>query len=144
VKAVIFDYKRTIFDPDTNGLVSGALELLTALKGDGVKLFLIVKGDAERRGEMERLGILPFFDEIIINPHKSAEDYQRCTRLCPPGTQFFAVGDRVREEIRHANACGMTTIWLKRGKFSVEEPTSADEQPSFTVTELSQAKAIIL
>lgn len=144
LKAVIFDFNRTVFDPDADALMPGAAELIAMLRKNGVTLFLIAKGDDERRKNIERLGLVPFFAKIIVNQSKSAEDYQSCVNLCPGSTQFFAIGDRVREEIRHANSCGMTTIWFRNGKFSSEEPESDEELPHFTIASLAEAAALIL
>ncbi len=143
-KAVIFDYNRTVFDPDAEKLMPNAKEVLTALQAKGIPLFLIAKGDEERKKQIESLGLLPFFKEVIVNQDKSAEDFRSCIQECDEGTKFFAVGDRVREEIRHANECGMTTIWFRNGKFASEEPENDSQKPKFTVSALSEALHIIL
>jgi len=141
--AVIFDYNRTIFDPDAVGLMPGAKAVLEMLQKKGVTLFLIAKGDDERRKQIEQLGLVPYFKKIVVNQSKSADDYKSCVLLCPEGTRFFAVGDRVKEEIRHANGCGMTTIWFRNGKFASEEPSDDAERPMHTVSSLSEAAELI-
>ena len=141
--AVIFDYNRTIFDPESGGLVAGAQSLLEDLKARGVTLFLVAKGGDERRAQITTLGLEPLFKNIIVNESKSSEDYESCKSLCSPDTVFYAVGDRVKEEIRHANGCGMTTIWFRSGKFATEEPAGDAERPSYTVTSLDDVAALI-
>ncbi len=141
--AVIFDYNRTVFDPDSGGLVTGASALLKELTRRGVTLFLVAKGGDERRAQITALGLEPLFKKIIVNESKSSEDYLSCKNLCTPGTVFYAVGDRVKEEIRHANSCGMTTIWFRSGKFATEEPADASERPAHTVTSLDDVAALI-
>ncbi len=143
-KAVVFDFNRTVFDPDADALMPGAAELIATLKQHGVTLFLVAKGDEERRKRIEQLGLVSLFKKITVNQSKSVEDYQSCMVLCPAGTQFFAIGDRVKVEIRHANSCGMTTIWFRNGKFASEEPGSDDERPQFTIMSLAEAATLIL
>lgn len=144
MKAVIFDYNRTIYNPDTDQLMDGAKQVLDQLQKNGVTLFLIAKGDDERKKRIETLGLIPYFKGIIVNQKKSAEDYQDCLSSCEKGTTFFAVGDRIKEEIRHANSCGITTIWFRNGKFANEEPERTEEQPRHTVRSLAEIPDLIL
>ncbi len=143
MKAVIFDFNRTIFDPDTKELMSGAKDVLRLLRSKGFPLFLIAKGDATRKKQIEELGIQDFFKKIIINQNKSADDFRSCINECENRTQFFAIGDRVKEEIRHANVCGMTTIWFRNGKFANEQPANDLEKPKFIVAALREVLEII-
>jgi len=45
-KLVVFDFNRTLFDPDQGRLIDGALELLEKLKTAGH--FLVLHGKAPR------------------------------------------------------------------------------------------------
>lgn len=143
-KAVIFDYNRTVFNPDTGALMPDAHEVLVLLQEKEIPMFLVAKGDDDRKKQIESLGLPPFFQKIIVNQNKSSDDFQLCIDSCEAGTLFFAVGDRVKEEIRHANACGATTIWFRNGKFATEEPGDSSETPNFTVENLKQAIEIVL
>ena len=105
---------------------------------------MVCKGGEDRRKQIEGLNISHFFEHIVINETKSSEDFQKCKDMCESDTKFFAVGDRVKEEIRHANDCGMTTIWFKNGKFASEEPAQDSEMPKYTVGTLQEAAEIIL
>ena len=140
---VIFDYNRTIYDPDNDCLMPHAKQMLDDLKENRVKLFLIAKGDDERKKKIEQLGLVPYFERIIVNKSKSAEDYQSCKDTYPEETDFFAVGDRVKEEIRHANSCGITTIWFRNGKFANEKSENDLEKPKFTVQSLKEVYSIV-
>ncbi len=122
----------------------GAKAILEALERKGVTLFLVAKGDDERRKQINQLGLMSFFKKIIVNQSKSADDYRSCIALCPEGTKFFAVGDRVKEEIRHANECGMTTIWFRNGKFAAEEPSADAERPTHIISSLGEAEMLIV
>lgn len=141
---MIFDYNRTIYNPDKDQLTDGAQDVLELLREKGVTMFLIAKGNAERRKRIESLGLPQFFQRIIVNPNKSPDDYRSCKEECLPDTEVFAVGDRVQEEIRHAIACGIKTIWFRNGKFSNEFPSNVTEQPLHTVVSLREILDIIL
>lgn len=143
-KAVIFDYNRTIFNPDTEQLMPDALAVLKRLQQEAIPLFLVAKGTEEREKQIETLGLLPFFRTVTVNESKSADDYRACIDHCAPNTQFFAVGDRVKEEITHANSCGMITIWFQNGKFAEEQPQDESQMPQFIVKSLPEAADIIL
>ncbi|MDB4978160.1 MAG: hypothetical protein JWM56_346 [Candidatus Peribacteria bacterium] len=144
MKAVIFDYNSTIYKPDSDELTEGALDLLHLLKQKDITLFLVAKGDEKRRARIQELGLEPYFKKIIVNQQKSGNDYGSCKNEVPAGTEFFAVGDRIKEEITYANEQGMITIWFKSGKFSTEEPENEAETPAFIITHLSEAADIIL
>ena len=144
MKAVIFDYNRTLFNPDENALFPSVIYVLDTLKKAGVAMFLIAKGNQERKDQIASLGIETYFQNIIVHDEKSLDDYAVCAEQCAPGTGTYAVGDRIKEEITHANRLGITTVWLKNGKFASEEPVSPIEQPSFIIKNLEELLPIIL
>jgi len=145
MKAVIFDYNRTIHDPDSGALTSGAKELLDGLKNAGCKLFLVSrsKNEQKRRQKINQLGISAYFEDIQVVPEKTPEVFLSFKDFCPPETQFFVVGDRIKREMRQGNALGMTTIWFRNGKFKDELPEEKVEEPDFTIAELTEALEII-
>jgi hypothetical protein len=53
---IIFDYNRTIFDPDTDNLYFGVLDLLQKLS-QKYELFLISRNEPTRKGRLEKLNI---------------------------------------------------------------------------------------
>lgn len=144
MKAVVFDYNRTIFNPDTKEIIPEARDAIELLCQSKLKLFLISKGGDDRRKQIATLDIIQFFDYVTVVPEKSTTDFQQCKDMCEKNTMFFAIGDRLREEIHHANICDMITIRFKNGEFSSEEPTKPSEQPKYTVTSLMDAVRIIL
>jgi FMN phosphatase YigB (HAD superfamily) len=135
--AIIFDFNRTLYDPDTGQLMKDALEILSTLKELGFKMFLIGKGAEERTTLIRDLGLEPFFDDIIVNDEKDINDFFKLKKW-HPGYEFYSVGDRIRKEIKYSNRAGCKTIWLKKGKFAFEEPIEADEEPWRTITELNE------
>ncbi len=143
MKAIIFDYTRTIYDPENSSVFPGAIELIQEYKNAGFKIFMVAKGGNERRKQVADLNISYHFEKIVIKPEKTEEDFINIMRECEKDTEFYVVGDRARREIRFGNQCGMTTIWFRKGKFASEDPKEAIERPDYIIDELEEIKEII-
>lgn len=143
MKNIIFDWKRTLYDPDTKELIAGAKELLELLNNKNVPMVLIGKGGDDMQEEVDRLGVDKYFQKIVFTqgekdpntflPFVSKED--------PIRTVF--IGDRVRSELEIGNKLGATTIWVKQGKFVTEEPESEDQKPDYTRTSLKECISLM-
>jgi len=147
VKGVIFDFNRTLYDPDTGKLNDGALDLVKTLSKEGIKLSLLSKkAEEDRIVQICELGIEEYFMYIkIIEGSKTVPDFQgvmRLMHLYPP--QIAVVGDRVRSEIDIGNQLGMTTFWYKNGKFANEEPQTEKQKPKYIITSLEELLPYII
>lgn len=139
---IIFDWKRTLYNPEQQCLIEGVEELLLFLKSKGVTCLLIGKGDYEMHDEVERLEINQYFKHIIFDQaNKTIELFQK--NIPPEITHLVVVGDRVRSEIEIGNKLGATTIWLCQGKFSDEQPLHEMQKPMYRVYSLGEIKKII-
>ncbi len=145
IKGVIFDFNRTLYDPETNKLVEGALGLLERLKKRKYKLALISKKTAEEREDrIYQLGLDKYFQTIKLTESKSEDDFVdilASMSLC--ASEVAVVGDRVKLEIKIANRLGMRTIWYRKGKFANEVYEEEDERPYYTITKLEQVMSLI-
>ena len=148
-KIAIIDFNRTIFDPDNNGLMPGALDLLCFLKNKKMIIYLLSNAKSEnviqRSNLIKSLGIKDFFEKIFIKDGKSLDDFQLIMKLNKnlDLQSSWVIGDRVKREIILANKCGLKTIWFKNGKFATEAPTLIDEEPDFTVYSLEEILVLI-
>lgn len=143
MKTIIFDWKRTLYDPDEKNLIPGAIELLNFLKHKNIPLVLIGKGTQEMHDEVKRLGIKKYFTYILFREGvKDPNMYIPFIDNNFPKDTIF-IGDRVRSELAVGNSLGATTIWVKQGKFAGEEPESENQKPTFTVLSLPAIKAIL-
>ncbi len=122
-----------------------AIQTLAELKSVGCKLILLTIGRPSRqKNKIDRLGIAKHFDHIIKEGPPShdywiseiLEEYD----LAPD--EVVIVGDRTQDEIRSGNALGLTTVWLKRGRFGEVEPGEGD-RPDFTIGFLAQVSTLI-
>jgi HAD superfamily hydrolase (TIGR01549 family) len=97
----------------------GALELLVALRGRGLKLGLVTNGFAEtHREKLVLLNLEEAFDEIFIADEvgmiKPDPRLFRlvCERLGAAPEASAMVGDRYERDVRGAHAVGLYTVWL--------------------------------
>ncbi len=136
---IIFDYNRTIFDPDTQKLFFGVFDLLKELSDDH-QLFVIGKKEAGREKMLDNLGIINFFDKVIFVDDKSVEVFQEVG-----GTEerVIVVGDRIYEEITVGNKLNYITVWVKQGKFSDQHPGNEEQEPKHVITDIRELKEII-
>lgn len=136
---IIFDFNRTIFDPDKSELFVGAKEIIEDYSKKH-ELILYCKGNDARKKFIYEHPIFDLFKELIIVDEKDIKDIERLVDRYGKG---WMVGDRVKKEIMMGNRCGMKTIWLKRGKFSTELPENKDEEPDYIIETLEGIKNII-
>lgn len=140
---IIFDWKRTLYDPDNGTLIEGTRELLDALKEKGVPLVLIGKGNDGMLQEVERLGISNYFSALIfLEGNKSADVFEPYVDKLSP-TTTLVIGDRVRSELQIGNSLNATTIWVRQGKFADEEPLNNTQQPKHTISSLTELKPFL-
>lgn len=140
IKAIIFDFKRTIFDVENNCVQRETIQLLSRLKKRGRKLALISRGRQDQRiNEVELYGVLPFFDFVKIVEEKSKEDFEEITvKLGFLPSEILVVGDRINSEIKQAKQAGMKTLWYRNGKFANEFPETESEKPDGTIYDLAE------
>ena len=136
---IIFDYNRTIFDPDTDNLYFGVLDLLRKLS-EKYELFLISRNEPTRKDRLEKLNIKNYFHKIVFVDEKSEQIFRQ---IAGDTKNVIVVGDSISDEIKIGNQLGFTTIRLKKGKFATQIPQSKNEFAKFEITEISELENII-
>ncbi len=134
---IIFDYNRTLFNPETNSLFPGVFELLEELF-EHCELCLVSRDEPGRTDRLEELGIKKFFQKIRFVEGKTNKLF---ADLVGESKNVLVVGDRVNEEIRIGNELGLTTIWIQQGMFADECPVS---EPSHTVRNIQELRDLLL
>lgn len=125
----------------------GALELLVALRGRGLKLGLVTNGFAEtHREKLTLLNLEEAFDEIFIADEvgmiKPDPRLFRlaCERLGALPRASAMVGDRYERDIRGAHAVGLYTVWLNvRG----EDVPSGGPEPDAMVASIDRVESVL-
>lgn len=140
---IIFDWKRTLYDPENKVLTEGALSLLEFINSKDIPMVLIGKGGVEMYEEVSRLGATKYFKQIIFSEGpKDQNKFGSFISEKDPKNTFF-IGDRVRSELEIGKKLGATTIWVKQGKFALEEPLNKDQMPNYTVSSLTDCLKLI-
>lgn len=143
IKAIVFDFNRTIFDPDQKKLFPGAGRLLSQLKRK-YRLGLFTTGGEERKKLIDELGLTNTFDFVLVVKIKTLESLKRCLQeLKRAPCEALVVGDRVRKEIYLGNQLGMITVWLRQGKYAKEKPETRGQRPTFFIQSLGQLREIL-
>lgn len=126
----------------------GSRELLRRLRRR-YGLYLVTAGDpATQRRKIDRLGLTPDFDAIRLVDSMQGEDKLEVFRQILDDRELepaacLSVGDRVTGEIRDANRLGMWTVRLRRGEFHAMEPEGPEDEPDFTIVELSELAGLL-
>lgn len=141
-KNIIFDFNRTVFDPEQNILINGALDTLEYLRQNSYRLFLLSRKEKGRKDMIYNTGIAGYFECIKITEAKCLNDFYKL-KIFAPEEDWYVVGDRVRDEIRLGNQAGMTTIWFQSGVYASELPTSIEEIPKHIIYSLNEIIKII-
>lgn len=133
---IIFDWKRTLYDPEYKKLTEGAIDILKFLTTKWSKVILIGKGETDMYQEVKRLKVEKYFSKIIFQEgKKDMKVFSKFVSIKNPKLTIV-VGDRVRSEIEIGNMLNATTIWIKQGKFSKELPLNKFQEPTFTFNSL--------
>lgn len=136
---IIFDYNRTIFNPENDALYPGAFDLLKKLSGIH-ELFLISTHEAGRKDRFNELGIEKFFKSVVFTNQKTEEVFNS---FGSHTEKTFVVGDSIRNEISIGNVLGFITICVLKGKFADEIAISKEERPNHTIKELVEIEEIL-
>lgn len=146
IRAVIFDYSNTLEDIETGKLYPEVPSLLKDLKDKGLKLALVSRAPnlEERLEEFKQLNLKEYFDVLdIVLAGKNKEFTAILEKLGVEAKDVMVVGDRVKSEILEGNKIGATTVWIKRGRFVMEEPENDLEKPNYAINSLEEILPII-
>jgi len=135
---IIFDYNRTLFDPETDSLYPGVSGLLKVLSKK-YDLFLISKNEPGRKEKFEKMDIKRYFQRVVFVENKTKQLFED---LSNNSRDVFIVGDKVQEEIFLGNVLGFITIWVKQGKFARELPTK-EQTPQYIINDIRELQTIL-
>lgn len=136
---IIFDYNRTLFDPDIDDIYPGVFQMLEMLSED-YELFLITRNEPSRRSRFEQLNIERFFKKILFVDEKTEDDF---LSMVGKSKNVFVVGDSVSDEIKIGNTLGLVTVRVKQGKFAAELPTSFQEEAKISINKITELTKVL-
>lgn len=140
LKGIIYDFMRTLYDPEKGELFNGVLPMLTAFKERGVKQGLISFGGEEKRRLLFNLGLTGILDWYKVVEEKNPEVFKSFLEefnLKPE--EVLVVGDLVNEEIAIGKGIGAKTVWIKWGAFAGVAPQVI---PDYTIDNIAKLSEI--
>lgn len=144
LRAVIFDFNRTLYDPETDSFYPGVFEMLRTLHASDLKLGLWSRDEKARAETISRDGLRELFDHVLIVRSKSAEDIrQLCLVLGVQPSETAVVTDPVRSDLAAAKEVGTHVICVRQGKFVSDLPYAPEEQPDDEVADLAGAARVL-
>jgi putative hydrolase of the HAD superfamily len=122
----------------------GAIETLATLRTRGIKMALITNGGAaSQRQSVERFGLAPYFDCIVIEgefgcgkPDERVFRHALESCGCEPGDAWM-VGDNLHADIETPRRLGMYTVWVRDPAGDVIAPPT-QAQPHRTVRSIAE------
>lgn len=143
IKNVIFDWKRTLYDPETKTLINGATEILEMFSNKNIPIFLIGKGEEEMHQEVNRLGIEKFFTGVkFAQGEKNPEDFKKYIDPFNP-SETFIIGDRALSELSVGKSLMASTVWVRQGVYADELPEAKNLTPDYQVRSLAELKDLV-
>ena len=126
----------------------GALETLAWLRERGMRLALLTNGaSAPQRAKIERFGLAPFFQCIVIEGEygvgKPDERIYRHTlyQLQVTPSQAWMVGDNLEWDVMAPQRSGMTGVWIDLTRAGL--PAGSAIQPDFTIRALHELTTLL-
>ena len=144
ITTIVFDWGRTIWNPDSDALFHGARKILERLSV-GRRLMIVslaTKGaeEIERRkriiADLEIAGL--FTDIVFVSEEKDEAYVSLFAKHELDHTKTVIVDDRIIRGIAWGNRTGVYTIWFQNGKFKDELPSEETGEPTFTITDFEQ------
>jgi FMN phosphatase YigB (HAD superfamily) len=146
IKAVIFDFGYTIYDPDEKRLLDHAQDTFMSLQGMGLKLALVSRTQfpKKRIQQIKDLGLNKYFDYIdAIEKGGTKEFMPIINKFGFNPDEFLVIGDRPSSEIKEGNILGMATCRINYGPNSFEKPQSKEEMPKTTIKFLKEVLELV-
>ncbi|MBP9762903.1 HAD family hydrolase [Patescibacteria group bacterium] len=113
MNTLIFDFNRTLFEPETGALYPDAYSTCVELKRRGYRLLLLSQEKAEREGLITELGLETLFERVLLTPTKDVASFQALLEGLET-KEIFVIGDGEEREIRIGHLLGYRGIWLDR------------------------------
>lgn len=151
IKAVIFDWGRTLYDSETKKEFPEAEEILALCKKRGYRLAVVSltsehsKADLEERTkQIETSPLRKYFEMVAVTDTDKDKSFdETVTKLNLPPEEIMIVDDRTVRGIKYGNLRGHPTVWLQQGKFANELPNDKTKSPTFAIHSLTELAGIV-
>lgn len=151
IKAIIFDFGRTLFDSDKKQIFFDAEDILSycGQKGYRMAVVSLVSNHSnasleERREQIETSVLRKYFEIIEVTDSDKDKSFDKVVeKFGFSRSEILIVDDRTIRGIRYGNEYGHPTVWFQNGKFANELPNSDTGVPTFIIKLLSELIDII-
>lgn len=137
IETTIFDYGRTIYDPETGQLFPHTTEVFEELIKRRIRLGLVSIAErsvAKRQEDLVRLGIDHYFGAVQIFGLRDQKDFtQVLQQLETEAARCMVVGDNLSREIAEGNRIGAYTVWTRQKLSGLYTPRNELEAPRATI-----------
>jgi FMN phosphatase YigB (HAD superfamily) len=146
LKAIIFDWGRTLHDPETDRLFDGVPDVVQSLaQRHAVVIVSLATSEPpeQRKRKIRESSIAPFIKTILVSAGDKEDLYEAALAdLKAEPWSVAIVDDQIKRGVRWGRKHGTLTIWFRNGKFANDLPLSDNETPDFTVTEFRELSAL--
>jgi FMN phosphatase YigB (HAD superfamily) len=141
-KLIIFDFNRTLYDPDKKRLIWGVRVILDKYFKLNIKMVLISRLENDRKDIIKKIGIEKYFSNILFVKNKNKKLFESFLDKYS-ARNIYVIGDYLYEEIRYGNMNKMETIWIRNGKFKEMKPQNSYDFPKYEINNISKVTTII-
>ncbi|MBI4032321.1 HAD hydrolase-like protein [Candidatus Berkelbacteria bacterium] len=151
IRAIIFDWGRTLHDPEGRRIYPDAIETIPQLAERYRLAICTIVGTSTESVRVLKVRTSPigrFFRSVRSTTVAQVKDLLFEKTLDDLGlvpAEVVVVDDRVKRGVAWANRVGATSVWLHRpgGKFSDELPTAETGQPTYIITALDELPGVL-
>lgn len=141
LKGIVYDFMRTLYDPEKGQLFDGVLPMLVSFKERGVKQGLVSFGGGEKRQLIDGLGLGKILDWYKVVEEKNPEVFKAfLTEFNLKPEEVLVVGDLVNQEIAIGKGIGAKTVWVKWGAFA---DVATLVIPDYTIGDITSLKEVV-
>lgn len=151
IKAIIFDWARTLFDNEEGREFEESESVLKYCKEEGYRMAVasLVSSRSNvsldgRKKQINESSLRNFFE--IAKATDGDKDLilkEIVEELGLLPEEILIVDDRTVRGIKYGNKNGHPTVWLKKGRFADELPNKETGEPTYTIKDLSELKNIV-
>jgi len=132
---IIFDYDRTLYNPDAGNVFPGVFKLLKTLTAKH-DLFLVTVNSQARKDAALIEDLREYFTEVFFVERKSATLFQQ---IAGEEKNVIVIGDRLEDEINIGMQLGFITIHVQPEKPQYKK----SQTPTHRVPEVAKVLPII-
>ncbi len=139
IKAVIFDWGRTIYDKENEIIFAETIEVLEyfSKKYELAIVSLATDGDIEGRfAKIEKYGLWKYLKFALFHKEDKNSLFRNAFGNLKLKPEEILVVDDYMKRLEFLIKSGCQTVWIKKGKFADYLPSSKTGEPNFTVNSL--------